>query len=197
MIRLAHIASWASVAVSLVACSASSNGTISDAGTSDGATAKDAASPSDSGAGNDATSGDDAGGTCNALANSASDVPITVDTVAIPTGTGGTIADGTYHITEVRTYQGSPLTALTFNQTIVISGTGMHYELVANDSDKPEFHESATITSTPSGTISIDETCTTEQNYTPIPYTSFTASGTTLQVFCASYGFSITLTLAP
>lgn len=159
------------------------------AGTDSAMVNTDSGGPTD-----DATSGQDSGGECNALTNTASDVQITDDTGAIPTGTGGTIADGTYHLTEVRAYQGSPLKGIVFKQSAVISGGGKHAEIVANDSDKPEFHESDTLA--PSGAaITVTQTCTTEQNATPIPYDSFKVEGNALTLFCSAYKFSVTYSM--
>jgi hypothetical protein len=136
---------------------------------------------------------EDAYGTCNSLTNAATDVPVTADGTAIPTGTGGTIADGTYFLTEVRAYSGSPVPNITFRQTAVISGGGTHAELVADDGDKPEYHESDTLA--PNGSeITMTTTCTTEQDAVAVPYTSFTVDGNMLTLYCASLHFSVTYT---
>ncbi|MFO0664843.1 MAG: hypothetical protein U0174_12880 [Polyangiaceae bacterium] len=51
----------------------------------------------------------DAGDQCHDLVSNAPSVPVTVDNGTLPTGTGGTLGDGLYYLTEVRIYPGSPV----------------------------------------------------------------------------------------
>lgn len=58
---------------------------------------------------------------CHDLANAAPEIGTTIDPGTIPTGTGGTISDGLYYLTEVRLYAGSPIAAgYRFQQTYLV-----------------------------------------------------------------------------
>lgn len=156
----------------------------SNTGKTDAGSSQDAAGSDDS-----ATDG---GGTCNELTNGATDVSPTSDPGALPDAKGGTIADGTYFLTEVRTYGGGMLDG-TFRRTVVISGGATLLQLVANDSAEPEFHSTSTIV-TKGTAVTLTDTCTTEKTPTPIPYGAYTASDTTIQLFSSALNFAVTFT---
>jgi hypothetical protein len=134
----------------------------------------------------------DAGAKCNELKNSGSDVVLVITAMPIPTGTGGTIANGRYTLTEFKSYLGSLLPAgQTLNQTIEICGEVGN--LVSNDKGKPEVHKTFTIK--PSGTSpNLTGTCSTQMPDVAIPYASYTATATTLTLYSTTYQFSATYT---
>jgi hypothetical protein len=65
----------------------------------------------------------DAGAQCHDLASTATAVAVIADPGTIPVGTGGTLGDGLYHLTEVRAYAGSPVPAGTMlKYTLLVAG---------------------------------------------------------------------------
>ncbi|MEO7092566.1 MAG: hypothetical protein ABI175_04895 [Polyangiales bacterium] len=176
--------------------SAASDSVTSDTSATDSATG-DTASATDTATTSDTAPSDTApcapGAKCNCVAQIGSEVPITAGTGTIPTGTGGTFSDGTYKMTEFKAYPGSAIKSIVFKQTITLSEGGTKGELVANDSDKPEFRTNFAITTTPK--VKFTETCSTETGG-EIPYTSYTATATTFTMYAETspYLFSVTYT---
>jgi len=205
-LRAIPFAAAAAVLV-LVACSSSSSDGGGTTG-ADAATGTDSSSSTDGGTGSDtssatdsATNADtstvactalpDAGAACNAIVNIGTDKPIVATGTALPTGTGGTIVDGRYVLTDVSSYTGSALTGITLKQTLELcAGVG---QFVDDQPGKPTAHKSFTLA--PVGTApNVTTTCSTEVPDTNIPYSSYTATPTTLTFYSTAFVFSVTYT---
>ena len=134
-------------------------------------------------------------GMCNSVVNIGTATPITTMASPTPTGVGGTIVDGIYKLTEFKTYTGSGISGIIFRSTIELSDGGTKAAQVAQNSDKPEFRSNETIV-TAGSAVTITKTCNTETPPVLIPYNSFTATTTTLTLYCsvAPYNFSVTYT---
>jgi hypothetical protein len=138
---------------------------------------------------------------CNNLTNVAtSPVALGHSDAGTPTGTGGTITDGTYVLSSVVAYAGSVLesnSSLTFKQTMAISASGTHGEMIADDSDQPTFTQSITIAkgSPNPANISMTVTCSTQLNPTAVPYDTYTATGSAVTMYAAGvYQLAATFT---
>ncbi|MBK7580490.1 MAG: hypothetical protein IPI67_09825 [Myxococcales bacterium] len=133
----------------------------------------------------------DAGAACNSLANGAAFVPVTQVATAVPTGTGGTIAEGLYHLTKIEGYTGNPLGSLTMKQTLEICG-GVG-QLVGDEQGPPVYHKSFTFTTSGTG-ITATTTCSTQSPNVDIVYSSYTATPTSLTLYSTAVKFSVTYT---
>jgi hypothetical protein len=141
-----------SAAVLIVACSSSSTsnpgnpggdgGTAADTSTSssDGGTAGDTAPPEQDAAVEDSSTcapykgaiPNDAGAQCHDLVSNAQPVTVIADPGALPVGTGGTVADGLYYLTEARAYPGSPLPPGTVLKYAILIAGDMSYTVDDN-----------------------------------------------------------------
>lgn len=221
--NLVHFASVVGVSCLLGAAACSSTPAASDAGAdasttpTDGATpATDGATPPTDGAtppvdaaipdapppvdaGADAPvqitcSGVDAGAQCNTVVNGAAIVPLVADTGALPTGTGGSVADGRYYLTLLTSYPGSALrTDLVLRQTLELCGGARTGQLV---NDENGATKRKTFSFTQAGIVpNITQTCQSQADDPNIPYVSYTATATTLTFYSAApYLFSATYT---
>lgn len=133
----------------------------------------------------------DAGAACNSIVQTGTDVPTTTSASAIPTGTGGTIADGRYHTTAVTAYAGSTVTGITLKQTweVCQGASG----LVGDEPGKPQYRKSGHFTTSGNQITNTNE-CTTQSPNVEVPFTSYTATPTSLTLYASSLLFSVTLT---
>lgn len=169
---------WAVFALS--AC----GGTTTGPGASDGAVVEDASA-------GEASSGPGAcvggGGTCNSIVDVASPIAPTCASGAVPAGTGGVIADGTYVLT-AQTYYGvasCPTTRL--STTLVIAGGC--YQVAAHafegDGGSIEVRGSSSV-AVQDNHLTLSPTCTTLSGTQDAPTKTFTASGSMLMLFTAN-----------
>src|SRR5262245_49853480 len=105
--------------------------------------------PSGTGGTGGNTGGGGSSGICNTLANVGTDVPVTTNAGAVPTMTGGQIADGTYVLTSQVVYAGGSTAGLgPLKQTFVIAGNTV--QVVQSGSGMADEHQ--TIQLDPAGT---------------------------------------------
>jgi hypothetical protein len=123
------------------------------------------------------TGGGGSSGLCNTLANVGTDVPVTTNAGAVPTMTGGQIADGTYVLTSQVVYAGGSTAGLgPLKQTFVIAGNTV--QVVQKGQDNVDEHQ--TIQLDPSGTqLNFAYSCPTPGAKIDGPYT---ATATTFSV---------------
>lgn len=138
------------------------------------------------------TSAADAGAACNTLVNGASAVSIVQVTTPIPTGTGGTVYDGLYYLTDFTAYAGSGLTPRAFGrQTLMVCGLTATF--VNDEVGKSTVRKNFAFA--PVGNVpNITETCASGGG-TPIPYSSYTATTRAVTFYSTVYGFSVTYTM--
>lgn len=189
-----------------VAACSSSTVTGSDAATptdDSGITADGAIPDTDAGSKNDAAQGNDAscspytgkipndaGAQCHDLENTAPSTPVIVDPGTLPVGTGGKLGDGLYHMTEVRSYPGSPVPAINFKYTVLIVGD-LSY-LVQDNSNEAKTVRKIT-KANPDGGAGI-VLCTTKIENNPVTESSSTATCDSLTTYDKDYKFSAKLT---
>lgn len=129
-----------------------------------------------SGGGTAGSGGTSGASDCNALVNDGADIPETAQTGALPTLTGGSVADGTYVLTTRQDWEGS--CGCTSRQKLMISGSKV--ELVARTDSGPDQHISATATLTGNQlSLAVDCPGVTSQQFT------YSATATELQIFDA------------
>jgi hypothetical protein len=134
-------------------------------------------------------------GSCTDLENTAPAIAVTTSNAAVPTGTGGTAVEGTYHLTAIVRTSTSPMPQLTFRQTLRISGNTI--ESADEDSDKPAFTKVSTFT-TNGSSIVFSRVCSTEKDSpTELQYNSYTADATHVGLYSTSLGFTATFTKQP
>ena len=157
-----------------------------DAATPDTAVPPDSTAPT-------TCSGADAGAQCNTVVNGATDVPVTVGTGSLPTGTGGTVIDGRYYMTNLTTYPGTGIApTLVMRQTLELCCGGRVGQLVNDETGKTE-RKSFTFTTAGNVPTTV-QTCESAPSIN-IPYASYTATATTLTFHSAApYLFSVTYT---
>ena len=204
--RLVYAALFAPLfAMAGVAACSSSATTGSDAGADDdsGAAADSTIPFVDAGSGNDAAPNNDAscspytgkipgdaGDLCHDLENTASSIPVIVDPGTLPVGTGGKFGDGLYHMTEVRSYPGSPVPAINFKYTVLVVGDISY--LVQDNSNEAKTVRKIT-KANPDGGPGI-VLCTTKIENNPLTESSSTATCNSLTTYDKDYKFSATLT---
>lgn len=133
----------------------------------------------------------DAGTACNTLANGASFVTVTPVASGVPTGTGGTIADGHYFMTKLEGYTGTVIGSLKMKQTLdLCAGVG---QLVGDEAGPPVYHKSFTFKTTGTA-IDVTTTCSTQSPNVDVKYSSYTATPTTLTFYSTTLLFSVTYT---
>ncbi|MBK6460337.1 MAG: hypothetical protein IPF92_04920 [Myxococcales bacterium] len=169
----------------------------SDSATPDSAT-PDAAKPDSAVPPDSSTpttcSGADAGAQCNTVVNGATDVSVTVGTGALPIGTGGTVVDGRYFLTNLTTYPGTGVpSTLVMRQTLELCGGGSVGQLV---NDQAGATKRKSFTFTRAGNVpTTTQTCESVAGDTNIPYATYTATATTMTFYAAApYVFSATYT---
>lgn len=180
---------------------------VNAAGTEATAPAKDAGSgsasasasgeASGSGTGTAEASASTADPNCNEIDNVGPSIAIENIEGETPTGTGGTIADGTYIATNFSVYSGSLLQpGSTIKDNAIISGGGTVINIVSEDMGNPLTRETFSIA--PNGIVpNLKRTCTTHQD-TTVTYTSYTATKSAVTFYCATppYALSATFTKA-
>jgi len=138
---------------------------------------------------------EDLGDDCNGLTNTATPITQVDSTDDLPTGTGGEVANGIYHTTDITAYAGSPAlgSGIVLEQTWEICDGEGH--LVGVDDDTSEtYHKNFTLA--PSGTdIGATTTCSTQVPNNEVPYSSYTATDNSLTLYSTQFGISVTLTL--
>jgi hypothetical protein len=130
----------------------------------------------------------DAGGMCNALVNNAPNITIGAGDGEMPVGTGGTFVDGTYFLTEMKSYTGSPVpSGIPFKQTFVLSGcTG---QLVEGT------NVFKTFTYAPAGIVpNWQLVCSSKPNDANVPISSYTATPTSFSIYSSLWKFYGTYT---
>jgi hypothetical protein len=130
----------------------------------------------------------DAGGMCNALVNNAPNITIGAGEGEMPVGTGGTFVDGTYFLTEMKSYVGSPVpSGIPFKQTFVLSGcTG---QLVEGS------NVFKTFTYAPAGIVpNWQLVCSSKPNDANVPISSYTATPTSFSIYSSLWKFYGTYT---
>jgi hypothetical protein len=132
----------------------------------------------------------DAGAQCHDLENTAPSTAVVADPGTLPVGTGGKPADGLYHMTDVRTYPGSPVPLINFKYTVLVVGD-MSY-LVQDNSNEAKTVRKIT-KANPDGGPGI-VLCTTKVENNPLTESSSTATCTTFTTYDKDYKFSATLT---
>jgi hypothetical protein len=131
-------------------------------------------------------------GSCTTLANSAPAIVVTTGGATVPTGTGGTVAAGTYYLTSVVRTPTSILPQMTFRQTLRITGNTV--EMAADDSYKPAFTKTSTFT-TSGSSIVFTRLCSTEaDSLTELQYESYTADDAHLILYGVTLGITVTYT---
>jgi hypothetical protein len=203
--RLVLLAPVLGAAIAMACSSSSDPSTVADAGSdaqaSDSATAADTATSvdaaseaaADAGCGaNTGTIPTDAGALCHDLMNTAAAILPTADPGAMPVGKGGVPADGLYHLTEVRTYPGSPYPAgVTAKISVLIVGD-TSYTVEDNSNDVSTVRQIKK--RNPDGGADL-VLCTTKpiNGGEPVP-TSTEATCTTFRGFDTNFKFATTLT---
>jgi hypothetical protein len=117
----------------------------------------------------------DAGTGCHAVSNSSAEVTELSDPGAVPSATGGALADGTYHCSDYRWFVSKPVKERRL--TLKVSGT--RFEFIDQQNGGGNTHLTATATTGANGAISIDLSCPTVARLEFDGY-SVTASGLVL-----------------
>lgn len=131
-------------------------------------------------------------GMCTSLANSAPAITPTTGDASVPTGTGGTVAAGTYFLTSVVRTPTSILPEMKFRQTLTISGSSI--ESVSQDGDQPPNNEVLTF-ATSSSSIVFTIMCSTRAAASAARYDSYTADASRLILYdVATLGITVTYT---
>jgi hypothetical protein len=165
------------------------------AGTDGGVTVSDASVDTSS----DVASGDGGAcsvpsvdaGACNALTQAAPAITIGTGTGDMPVGTGGTFVPGTYFLTEMKVYTGSPVpSGIPFRQTFVLDGCTA--QLVEGT------NVFKTFTYAPVGTVpNWTMACTSKAGDSAVTISSYTATATTFSLYSTQYKFYGTYTKQP
>ena len=135
-------------------------------------------------------------GVCTNLENTAPEIAVTTSDAAVPTGTGGTVAEGTYFLTAVVRTPSSPVSAqLTFRQTFRISGNTL--ETVAKDSDKSTATKGEDTFTTNGSSIVFTRVCSSDSSSAELQYGSYTADATHLNLYSVPLGISVFFTRQP
>ncbi len=193
----------------LPACSSSTTSTtptqdsgasVHDSGASvqDSGSGQDSAQATDSGSSQDSTAqGTDSGtsitdgasgdaGACNTLANSGAPVQLMTSGAEPPSGTGGTVVNGTYTLTSIVLYDGLQDAGMSPAASLTISISGDTVQSIASTSGQPAVVETSTFTT--SGTsFTLTQTCPGGGN---VQTGTFTATATMLTLFTAGAGSS-------
>ena len=163
-----------------------------EAGSGGGGTAGDSVKPVEHSS-STCTPLPDAGKDCNALENTATNVTISAVTGTLAVGTGGTIVDGRYYLTEVKTYPGSSLpSGIVIRQTIdICNGTLQLSENIADVASST--HKTSMFK--PEGTApNLSMLCSTKAGDSATNFTSYTATAKTITLYEAAGKFYMTMT---
>jgi hypothetical protein len=134
---------------------------------------------------------DGAASMCNTLDNVGEVITPTVVATATPTGTGGSIAQGTYKLTNITVYMGGLVSpTATLKQTINVNG--MTGQLVSAEGSNT-YHKTFTVNPVGNDPVLV-QTCSSRVGDIPIPYKSYTATSTSLIFYSTAAGFSVTYT---
>jgi len=132
---------------------------------------------------------------CTAIANTAPAVNVTTGDATAPTGTGGTVEDGTYYLTAVVRTPASIIPQIKFRQTIRTSGNTL--EMTAENSNKPAFTSVRTFT-TSGSSIVFARVCSTDVGMqTETQFNSYTADATHFSLYSIGLGITVTYTKQP
>ena len=138
----------------------------------------------------------DAGYSCNNLVNTAELVDLSAATGTLPTGVGGPVLDGLYHLTKQVYYPGSQLTGtmLRSAETVLVCGNRTQHVKATVDPARSQFGDEAHASgafSTTGTAFTMTPTC----GYLPaIEWSSYTATTTTLSVYSTSLGLEVVFT---
>ncbi|MFO0739975.1 MAG: hypothetical protein U0270_29020 [Labilithrix sp.] len=135
----------------------------------------------------------DGGAACNNLTNIGTDVALVATGTTIPTGTGGTPADGRYVLTELKAYTGSPAIGVvaSLNQTLVVCGNVVQF--VSDNAGKP--HRNKTYLLGPTGLPQDSPPlCSDAPANDELHTTSLTATPTSITLYSTSLLLSVTYT---
>jgi hypothetical protein len=121
------------------------------------------------------------GAACNTLTNLAPTIIPTCATGTIPTGTGGTIVDGTYFLTGETYYVGANCPQSPVSATIVIAG-----DCVQQAGELRGSNVAASFTLTVHGNVAAPTATCLPGGTTPSVPVTFTATGSTLTIFTAN-----------
>jgi hypothetical protein len=131
-------------------------------------------------------------GSCTTLVNSAPAIVVTTGGATVPTGTGGTVAAGTYYLTSVVRTPTSILPEMTFHQTLRISGHTI--ETVAQDGDQPAYNGVTTFTTSGSSIVFTGVCSTKADSGGDLQFDSYTADATHLILYGVTIGITVTYT---
>ncbi len=128
---------------------------------------------------------------CNTVVNDAPQINAQASGAAAPAAVGGTVLDGTYFLTSVVAYTGSPIQAgFTFKSTMVVTGAAAEISS-ENTGDDPD---TETFVLTPVGTDpNVARSCHTKDE--PLAdYSGYTVNGNNLTFYVSTYNVALTYT---
>jgi hypothetical protein len=131
-------------------------------------------------------------GACTTLVNSAPAIVVTTGDAAVSTGTGGTVAAGTYYLTAVVRTPSSIMPQMRLRQTLRISGNTI--ESVSQDNDLPANNDVTTFTTNGSSIVFTGICSTKADSGGSLEYDSYTADGTHLVLYAVTLGITVTFT---
>jgi hypothetical protein len=145
-------------------------------------------SPGSSGAGTSGAAGTCSanipdGGACNTIANVGPTVTRTCATGTIPTGTGGTIANGTYVLTAETYYAGGSCPEPSLSVTLVADGDCWQEVAASGAANNSTSFDAAFAVAVQGNQVTTTPTCVDGPASREAASATFTASGGTLTVF--------------
>jgi hypothetical protein len=126
------------------------------------------------------------GGACNAITNVGPLITPTCATGAIPSGTGGIIAEGTYVLTAQTYYAGPDCPQTPLSATIVIAGDCWEEVAMAGTASASASFTAAYTAVVQGNQVTTTPTCRPATFTSGTPTATFTVNGATLSVFTAN-----------